>query len=191
MIRALVALLVALFACACAPGYMFKSDDAFAVLNKNGKPVCSAFAVGPNQVMTAAHCVAEPGDFSIVSRELFEATSAGSATAEVDRVDADRDLAWLRTTFKFRIFLKTRAPRQDEQVTAVSALYGWKRSPGRVLPGFGIFRDTDVTIRHGWSGSPVLGLDGRAVGVVVRCWGAYVDGTHVCANHDMQFSVLP
>jgi S1-C subfamily serine protease len=185
------ALLCALFLSACTPGYAQRSDTAFAVLTRNGVGLCSSFAVAPHTVVTAAHCVDDDGMFAIVSRELDEHTGHGSAPAEVFAVDKARDLAWLRTAFTFRVFLKTRAPQQYENVNAVSAFYGWKRSPGRVLPGFGLFRDTDVTIQHGWSGSPVVGFDGKAVGVVVQCRGSYVNNHHVCADHDMQFSVLP
>jgi S1-C subfamily serine protease len=192
VIRALGALLIALLAASCTPGHFKASDDAFAVLTKDGVGVCSAFAISKHELMTAEHCVRDAdADFAVVSKELWDRTSKGSAAVTVVSRDTERDLAVLYTPYAFRDFLRFRAPVTGETVNAVSALYDWRHSPGRVLPGFGFFRDTDVTIQHGWSGSPVIGVDGRAVGVVARCNGAYSDGRHVCARNDMQFSVLP
>ncbi len=191
MIRALAALLLALAASACAPGYMKATDDAQAVLSRDGLPICSAFAVGPHDVMTAAHCVDVVAQYQITSREQWFKTSSGAADVQISYVDPDRDLALLRTDYLFRSYLTPREPVTGEWVTVVSAKAGWRESRGTVRPGFGLLRDTDVTIEHGWSGSPVIGTDGRAVGVVVRCYGSYINGRHVCRKNDMQFSVIP
>lgn len=192
MIRALGAFVLALFAFACAPSYMKSTDGAFALLTSDGSPICSAFAIGEHEVMTAAHCVRdEDAEFALVSKELWDRTAKGSASLTVVYRDDDRDLALLHTPLAFGSFLRIRAPRESETVNAFSAFGGWRSSPGRVYPGFGFFRDTDVTVQHGWSGSPVLGSDGFAVGVVSRCYGHYVNSQHVCNPNDMQFSALP
>jgi len=184
MIRAL---LIALALLGCAP---CKPQDPIVVILRDGQPVCSGFAVGPNQVLTAAHCVGDRPDVAIVTAEQWAHTSHGFTLAHVQLVDSSRDIASLSSDHIFDVPLKMRGPVTGETVYARSIMFG-EITDGNVLPGAGSFVDTTMSIIPGWSGSPVLALDGSVVGFVHSCI-ATVHGLHrKCLPHNAQIGVLP
>lgn len=168
-----------------------KVNDPIVVIQRAGEMVCSGFAISEHEIVTAAHCVVPDDAVRIVTHEQYDTTASGSTKAEVVYHDPDRDIAVLKTPGTFLFPIHLREPHVGETITVVSALFGWVHSDGEVLYSSGLFADTDVTIKKGWSGSPVIGFDGAAVGVVSRCMAEYTDGHAVCLPHDMQFSVLP
>jgi S1-C subfamily serine protease len=190
VIRALRALLCFALVC-CAPtlSSLPPSSPVFA-LTRDGLPVCSAFAVSPTELLTSAHCVDSEGDFGVVSREVWRKTSDATKEVQIVELDEDRDIARLRIDVPLEVFFTTRKPRVGEPVTAIGAAFDWSQSRGEVLPGFGFYLDSTLSIRHGWSGSPVIGDDGKVVGIVARCVGRYVSNTHHCHPNNAQFSIL-
>lgn len=186
MIRALCAALAAfVLGCAAAPPPVNSIDAAVAAILRNDQRSCSAFAIGTHDLMTAAHCLP---DAPIVR---LESRSGDRIVAEVVYVDSARDTAVMRTPYAFSRFLSTRAPSYGERVQAIAAAFDWNESSGSVASAFGEFRESTLTIQHGWSGSPVIGADGRAVGVVVTCRGVVVRYKHKCSPGNAQFSALP
>jgi hypothetical protein len=69
-------------------------------------------------------------------------------------------------------------------------LFG-RLSSGVVLPSFGYFVDTTMTIELGWSGSPVLGADGRVVGFVHACQTRADGARRACIEHSAIVGVMP
>lgn len=192
MIRKLAgALLCALMLVDCTPRALHSSDDAVAVLLRDGKPSCSAFAVGKHEILTATHCVRGTASLAVVPREMWDTTSDAFAPVEIASIDDFGDIALLHTDFTFERPLKTRSPKEGEKVEAIGAVYKWARSYGETVNVAGNFSDSTLTIKHGWSGSPVIGQDGAALGVLVTCRGKEVNGKHECAPQNARFSILP
>lgn len=183
-------LALVLFLLGCSHGAV-RANDPIVVIQRAGEMVCSGFAISEHEIVTAAHCV-EPGEtVRIVTHEQYDTTASATTRAEIIYHDPNRDIAVLATPGTFSFPIHIREPVVGENVTVVSALFGWVHSDGEVLFSSGLFADTDVTIQKGWSGSPVIGFDGAAVGIVSRCMAKYEDGMAICLPHDMQFSVLP
>jgi S1-C subfamily serine protease len=180
-----------LWVSACTPATQLPAANPVAVLLRDGQPVCSAFAVSDNHMLTAAHCVRDSDNVQVVPRQLWDATGSGAIDAKVAWRDLDRDLALLETAATFQATLRFRAPVTGEGGVAIAARFNWARSSGEVLPGAGFFRDTTIDIEHGWSGSPVIARDGKVIGVIARCEGRYVGLVHVCNPDNAQISVLP
>lgn len=162
------------------------------VILRDGMPECSGIAIAPQTLLTAAHCVLglDPGDsIAFVTRDKWRGTARGFDVAKIVSVDADRDLATLSSLITFLNAPEQRRPGL-ETVWARSALFEQVHT-GRVLPGFGFFRDTTLTIAPGWSGSPVFGADGKLVGIVHSCLGGFENGQKFCLPESGTFAVLP
>ncbi len=185
MIRRLCAALAA-FVLGCTPAFAPVSESAVAILMHDSTPRCSAFAVGEHELMTSAHCIE---DFEAMR---IERAGGESDAVDVVHIDDRRDLALLHTKLKFGQFFKVRAPRIGEPVQTIASVYGWRRSYGEVLSRrYGTLRGSTLSIQHGWSGSPVIGVDGFAIGVVARCNGPTIAKQHYCSPDNAKFSVLP
>jgi hypothetical protein len=167
--------------------------DPVVVILRDGLPECSGVAITTNQIMTAAHCLQglERGDkVAFVSHERWTRTAGGYDDARLAFVNEDRDLAVLTSPVPFLQPVEQRQPVEGEDLWARSALFG-ETHEGELLPGIGFFRDTTITIRPGWSGSPVFGRDGKLVGIVHSCFGGWVDGHKFCLPYSGTLAVLP
>lgn len=149
--------------------------------------VCGAFAVGPRTLLTAGHCVRWQAGTAVrwEPRDIVRTLE----TARAVSADRERDLAWLETDATLSPVFRTRRGLEGEHVTAVSPVYDWSQSSGYLTretylggePDGGscdgsscrgvTYWETTLTIKPGWSGSPVLGDDGAAIGVVSSCQG--------------------
>jgi S1-C subfamily serine protease len=187
VIRAYVA---ALLLVGCAAGVPTTVDSAVAVVMRNDEPACSAFAISPHELLTASHCVGDD-TVQIVSRETWIETSDGYTEAQVVSRDEDRDVVVLQVPTTFPTFFRMREPQEGETVFAIGGMFDWRRSTGTVQPGAGFFRDSTITIKHGWSGSPVIGADGFVVGLIHSCHGNFVGAQHFCLPNNATMSVLP
>jgi hypothetical protein len=207
VIRRVVAALVALvaaFVLSCTSGNAPKYPVAVlmrdsVVMSTDGettsghiftRPACSAFAVAPHELVTAAHCL-EPDQkvAKIVDRDTWNSTASGFVAMRVKSVDPVRDLAFLDSPVQFAP-LRVRELDEGEHVTAVSAVYDWSKSQGAAMLALGNFRDSSLTIDFGWSGSPVLGDDGAVVGVISKCAAQYVGSLKYCLPRSAIFSLL-
>lgn len=184
-----VAAAIALAGCSPVVGRAPALDASIVVVMQDGFPVCSGFAIGESIVLTAAHCLRDDATPAVVTSRQWLTQTQSSTEAEVVSVDLARDLAVLSVDHSFADPLRQRAPITGEQVFARSLKFGGIEY-GNVLAGAGYFRDTTLSIRLGWSGSPVLGHDGRVVGVVHSCLVPNAS-PHSCLAHSTQITVLP
>jgi hypothetical protein len=114
---------------------------------------CGAVMVGPHVALTAGHCA--------------------RGGPEVLAVDKARDLA-LITARAQHYNGHVRPAVVGEVVIACSALYD-KCVTGAVTHRNHIgYLETNLTVVPGWSGSPVVGLDGALVGIVTACMGSEI-----------------
>ena len=128
--------------------------------------VGTAFAVPGGQLLTAAHVVG--------AATTVQVTVGGkTATAQVEATSPTLDVAVLSTTLHLTpLALRTTAPRLGEQVYAVGAAFGDLSvtrgivSGHRDVSGFSHIQ-TDAAINPGNSGGPLLGDDGKVIGLVV------------------------
>lgn len=180
-----------LFVLGCSSGE--PPNDPVVVILRDGLPECSGVAVSPNQILTVAHCVqglARGDKVAFVHRDRWQHTSAGYDDARLAFVNEDRDLAVLSSPVTFANPVEQREPVELEDVWARSALFD-ATSSGQLLTGYGFFRDTTVTIKPGWSGSPVFGRDGKLVGIMRSCFGGWANGHKYCLPRSGILSVLP
>ena len=124
---------------------------------------CHAFGVrrlGRAQLATAAHCVAGAGTFRYQR-------PWGLGTAHVSYVSEARDVAYLDTDEPVRTLERGEPPPLGTHVRVFST---FGSNSGLVTDQYvlGMY-EASLTIRRGWSGSPVVDAYGRAVGVVVKC----------------------
>jgi len=150
-------------------------------------PCCNAFAAraGPGvagvRLYTAAHCVREArvgDDVRYVSRELWARTAKGSASARVVLYDSAHDRAAL-TPVEYEdaqaliTFALTRAAPDEGRpdVSAVCAWSGWESERGEMLARVDHLWPTTIDVVPGWSGSPALDTQGRAIGIMIACAG--------------------
>jgi hypothetical protein len=146
-----------------------------AVVDPWGNTICSAFAVEPRKLVTAAHCLrTDPVRF-----ERRASISFGYEVATPTRVSRDQDWAVLSTDADLPT-LRVARPHHG-LVSVVAAKHGRQSSTGRLLESFfaGVAADgsdvrrwsAELEVNPGWSGSPVV-QDGFAVGVLQTCRGA-------------------
>jgi hypothetical protein len=163
MTRALV-LLCAWLAVACS---LAATSPVVTITAPNGSAICSAFAVQPNRLLTAAHCVhTDP-----VRYERTAPVVVGLERAAVLRVNVDQDWAVLEPAAPLPVFA-TAAPVPG--VLAVRDQLGALREPyfdGFAPDGASVERwSAALDVVPGWSGSPVL-QGGRAIGILQSCRG--------------------
>lgn len=155
---------------------------------------CGAVAIGPRTLLTARHCLRGKTAVRYVTQELWEGTSDGAYMATTMRQSEGRDLAWLRVQGPaFATWLPMRGPREGETLRTVAPIAGWAvdvgfagipfravNTPELLMPfhdeapedpagAIGQFWSSSLSIQPGWSGSPVLGVDGALVGLVIAC----------------------
>jgi hypothetical protein len=164
-------------------------EDPVVVILRDGLPVCSGFAVGPHELLTAAHCVADSTTVAYTTAEQWRDTARAFELARVMSVDPTRDIARLHAKLNFDTHYQLRRIVEGEPVASRSVFYS-ATTRGRVLPAEGLFRDSTLTVIPGWSGSPVLGADGRAVGVVRSCQGGIIGATKFCLPNNAVFSLV-
>jgi len=179
----------ALLLCACSVGAP-PPEDPVVVILRDGLPACSGFAVDAGHVLTAAHCVGDRSEVAFATASQWQHTARGFTLARVEYVDRARDIASLSSGFNFQSFLKLREPTEGESVLARSVFFN-ATTRGTVLAGAGFFRDTTMGIQFGWSGSPVLGGDGKVVGLVHSCLAAGEGRARGCLPLNAQITVLP
>lgn len=175
----------ALLLCACSMGAP-RSEDSVVVILRDGFPACSGFAVDAGHMLTAAHCVADRSEVAFATASQWRHTASGFTLARVEDVDPRRDVARLSSELTFVTPFKLRELQPGEAVSARSVSFG-ATTEGFVLPGAGFFRDTTMGIQLGWSGAPVIGLDGMVVGLVHSC----VATVRGCTRRNAQITVLP
>lgn len=182
--------IVALLVAACVPSSQVV-ENPVVVLMRDAHPACSAFAIGRDEMLTAAHCVAGRDGAPVVTEPQWNATAKGSVWASVVWIDTQRDVAALTSSLVFVAPLRLRSPTEGEDVHAIGAAFGWSTERGTLRPGFGRFLDTSLTVWPGWSGSPVLGSDGAAVGVLLNCLGGMRGADKFCLPDGAVMAVLP
>lgn len=153
---------------------------------------CNAFAIdrgGVTLLATAAHCLhgKEPGELVL----YVPPSGWGFATARVLYANRATDAALLQPADSDGLLPLAVAapPAVHSRVTSTSSYFG-ATSRGFVTADLGLgWRETSITIRRGWSGSPVLNTDGSAWGIVSTCtlsWG-FTD----CAPHYTRVTAIP
>lgn len=148
---------------------------------------CGAVAIAPKLALTAGHCVRWIAGTHVVWRP--KAPVAVPHEALTIAADRERDLAWLHSEDSFPAFVPVRRGVSGETVRAVSPVYDWATVRGTLgretflggEPDGGtcdgltcrgvLYWETNLTIKPGWSGSPVFGEDGAVIGVVSSCQG--------------------
>lgn len=151
-------------------------------------PYCNAFAVKPGVpdpptlpvLVTAAHCVAKVKLAVGDTVRYREPSGWGLGSARVTHLDASRDYAVLELERAEGLAALElgRAPYEGAYVTSPSAFFGEAVS-GQVYASGGRSFAFSGTIERGWSGSPVLDTQGRAVGVVIKC---VLDDERACTD---------
>lgn len=165
--------------------------DPIVVILRDGLPVCSGFAVGRTQIVTAAHCLDGARTVAFATAEQWRTTAKAFTVGHVTVLDVGRDLAAFESDAEFAEPLRMRSPLLGETVTAESVMFG-RQASGVVLPGLGFYRDTTISVDFGWSGSPVLGADGRVVGFVHACTGRLSEqGRIECRPNTALIGVMP
>ncbi len=160
------------------------SSDGFGVsaghMRVSYEAYCSAFAMrmaGTLRVLlvTAAHCL-ERGKLAVGDEARYRTSGTiawGLGSAIVSRIDPARDYAELepRDVHELVPLEMGRAPEEGAYVTSPSAFFR-SATAGRVQVAAIVPQGRFLfsgRIAHGWSGSPVLDAQGRAVGVVTSC----------------------
>ena len=156
----------------------------------DGLPCCNAFELetprGP-RLVTAAHCVRDPA--APVSYLAYGAHVPRSAS--VESLDPLWDRAELVPAQPLPALEQGPVPPLGV-VWAVSGWAGWRAAAGQELGAGGDYTTTTLNVAPGWSGSPVLDVQGRAIGILVRC-ETLVDrpGAKACIPHSGIFVALP
>jgi hypothetical protein len=133
---------------------------------------CNAFAVlrgGETLLVTAAHCLHGVSPGGAVA--YIPPSGWGFSHAEVVMVSEGMDQALLRPEETGDLVpLAVAAPPMSMALASSVSSYFGARSSGRVTGDLGLgWRATSITIRKGWSGSPVLDTNGAAWGIVSGC----------------------
>lgn len=152
-------------------------------------PYCNAFAVnrgGAVMLATAAHCLHEKP----VGAVAHYLAPIGVEEAFIAFRDSVSDRALLAGDFSdLEAFDLVAPPGIGFPAVSVSSYYD-ARSTGAVEADLGEGQwETSLTIRKGWSGSPVLDTQGRAWGIVVRCTLSWL--TMQCRDERAFVTVVP
>lgn len=191
MIRLLALLLLAL--ASCAPRATMPMSATYTIMCSGlsdefelvSAPCCSAFAL-EGRIVTASHCVSEVGvgaSVQVVSRDQWTRTSGVFSESTVEGIDASRDFAVLGPS---PVGL-TEGPLLLEG-QAIKALTRSGTLCGHAGDHAGAYYVTDLDVRPGDSGSPVIDSSGQAVGMVVACLSP---GNGVCVPHTGIIAGLP
>jgi hypothetical protein len=154
-------------------------------------PCCSGFAARTAtgyELLTAAHCLDGTEHVAYVTRNLWDGTARGYRVASVRLVTGDvAELAPAPEDDGLSAAALLRGPMawRGDKVQAVSSYFGWQRLSGKVVTWHGL---TDLDVRPGWSGSPVLDEAGRVVGMITGC---AADSDRVCAPNTGFYATLP
>lgn len=147
------------------PRETWGTDPGWIDLAPRWAPYCSAFGVkrlGRVQLATAAHCVPEGAS------EVSYRQTLGVAKARVSYISEARDVAYLDPMGETPQTIERAQVLLGSRVRAFTS--GGAVSDGRVTADYVLgFFETSTTIRRGWSGSPVVDDDGRAIGLVAKC----------------------
>lgn len=179
------------------------------------EPCCNAFAVrdGPGlagvKLLTAAHCVfgARPGQdvtFNLRSELTGYVRYAHPPPhmARVLRIDRGYDRAQLALIELDDAQALGRAALgcgpslpPEGSVHAIAGVFEWSYLDGHALaritgPDSGSEYSTDLDVRPGWSGSPALDSQGRAIGIVISCTPELMTHGKTCQSHSGHFSGL-
>lgn len=194
--RCLVLLLIAWLLAGCAEAISSTpKSPAVVLLSSAGRPSCGAVAVAPHRLLTAAHCVSwgDEREKRYVTDAQWRRTVSYYSVAKVVAVNSSRDLAWLETApSASRLpFVDVRDAVEGEAVYSIAPAFEWQIHPGQIVAGAAGFAFSSLTIEHGWSGSPVLGADGKLVGIVSACIDVNLfSGTGVKAHCAEDFAIL-
>jgi hypothetical protein len=170
--------------------------------NAGPRPICGAFAVRDGtrvRLITAAHCVPglKPGEpLRFATRRQWSATSDGVSSGTVLWNDPDRDRAEFVASDDHdaealaRVALEIGPALSYERIHTIGPSFDYARLDGRVLGGvssnLGAYWSTDLDITFGWSGSPVIDAQGRAIGIVVSCQARLIE-PETCLAHSANF----
>lgn len=159
-----VVLLVAWLAVACS---LAAASPIVALQDAAGQTTCSAFAVQPRRLLTAAHCV--HGSPVTYSRDAL--LTLGAEQAAVVAIDRLQDWAVLEPQTPLPAFGVAEPTPGSVVIVAARSSVG---SAGRLLESYfagDVPRWAAATYAEpGWSGSPVL-QHGLAVGILQSCRG--------------------
>lgn len=131
-------------------------------LEYRGDARCGAALIGPTLLVTAAHCVHGQHRY----RRDGAAVSHGLDLIALNSAD---DVAWFRTRAPVDAWFRRRAAVDGEHVFALVRRDDQWVALAETSGVVGHFSH-GVPIRHGDSGSPVVGADGAIVGIVVTCF---------------------
>lgn len=158
----------AAFALGCGPTASTRYPVVGLALKADSPVRCGAVAIGPHRLVTAAHCVdhLKLGETAYyVTKELWETPGMGTAQAKLAMIDPRTDIAYLQTEALLAP-MDLRSARDGERVSVLSPRYD-EALFGVLGQGAGYFRDTTLDVQPGWSGSPIVGEDGKVVGIAV------------------------
>jgi hypothetical protein len=133
-------------------------------------PWCGGVAVGPNTIVTVAHCVSG-GRVDYVTRDVWFRTARGAARGRVTYVDKARDYAEITTPRKL-----DRWVQWAESFTAQGAVRIVRFEPSRVRVDEGARSYLSGGAKFD-SGAGVFSDEGRLLGLVATC---YTDGAGEC-----------
>lgn len=169
--------LILLFAWLVAACSLAATSPVVAVLSPAGETVCSAFAVQPRRLLTAAHCV-RPGAERVAFAFRAQLTT-GTETASVLRRNPDQDWAVLVPDIELPPLVIAEPSPGPLAVQAARA--DWALAFGVLLESYYAGQAADgsdirqwfaaLDVEPGWSGSPIL-QGGRVVGILQTCRGA-------------------
>ena len=126
MKKLIVGLVLVLAACVAVPnvghtdGYQAVRDVTYKI--NIGGGTCSAVAVSPTELLTAAHCINEVGQVvGVFDQEIDQDVFIGTAIAVKDQEDVDLALLVLEEGKTFNVYasVASREPLRDEIVVVV------------------------------------------------------------------------
>jgi hypothetical protein len=153
---------------------------------------CNAFAIsraGQTLLATASHCLRGAGVGDEVSYVPPSGWGLADAVVVYDDPAGDRALLLPEEPGDLLPLPEASPPKAPSLAISVSSYYA-SRSEGLVLADLGLgWRETTITIRKGWSGSPVMNHMGAAWGIVSGCQTAPWGGD--CLNGYSKVTAIP